>query len=269
MKQMNGKRLLGRTILITGASSGIGEAVAYRAAAEGAVLLLGARNETALSAVAAKCRQLSDLPADFHKLDVGDPASVSAFAAWAQASAGVIDGLVNSAGFGYFAEFTKIDFEMMRKMIEVDLLGTMYMTRVIAEMMIAAGRGGHIINTASQAGKIATPKSTVYSAAKFGVIGFSNALRLELLPLGIRVTTVNLGPVATSFFQIADPTGTYLNKMKGIALDPAKLAKKIVRALTIPRREINAPKIMAAADVLYALFPQIGDQLAGKVFNKK
>ena len=75
--------------------------------------------------------------------------------------------------------------------------------------MIEAGQG-HIINVASMVGKMATAKSTVYSATKFAVLGFSNALRLELKPLGVAVTTVNPGPIQTEFFDKADPTGTYL-----------------------------------------------------------
>ncbi len=78
---------------------------------------------------------------------------------------------------------------------------------------MAERRQGHIINIASMAGKMATAKSTIYSATKFAVLGFSNALRLELKPLGVAVTTVNPGPVATDFFDKADPSGSYLEKV--------------------------------------------------------
>ena len=90
---------------------------------------------------------------------------------------------------------------------------------------MAERRQGHIINIASMAGKMATAKSTVYSATKFAVLGFSNALRLELKPLGVAVTTVNPGPIETNFFDKADPSGSYLEKVGQIVLEPPSWQK--------------------------------------------
>ena len=111
-------------------------------------------------------------------------------------------------------------------MFEVNILGMMVLTQKFAIDM-AERRQGHIINIASMAGKMATAKSTVYSATKFAVLGFSNALRLELKPLGVAVTTVNPGPIETNFFDKADPSGSYLEKVGQIVLEPAKLAKYV------------------------------------------
>ena len=90
---------------------------------------------------------------------------------------------------------------------------------------------GHIINIASMAGKIATANSSVYAATKFAVIGFSDALRLELADKGVYVTTVNPGPIETSFFDQADPSGAYLESVKKFVLSPKYVAKKIIRIL--------------------------------------
>ena len=113
-------------------------------------------------------------------------------------------------------------------------------------------KGGVIVNIASQAGKSATVKSSVYSATKFGVLGYSNALRLELKPYGIHVMTVNPGPIATDFFDKAEPTGKYLEQLGSVVLDP-----------------VNLPKTMNFASKLNVLFPKIGDKLLGSIFNKK
>ena len=106
------------------------------------------------------------------------------------------------------------------------MLGLIQITqRVVLEMK--KRRRGHIINISSQAGKMATPKSAVYAGTKFAVRGFSNALRLELQPFGIYVTTVNPGPIATDFFQRADQDGSYLAKLKHWVLDPQQVAKSL------------------------------------------
>ncbi len=151
---------------------------------------------------------------------------------------------------------------------ESNVLGMMVLTQKIAIQM-AEQKAGHIINVASIAGKIATPKTAVYSATKFAVIGFSNALRLELKPVGVHVTTVNPGPIETAFFDQADPSGNYLANLGSIVLEPNKLARTIVKNMIHPKREINRPHIFGAAAKLYTLFPSVGDYMAGSLFNKK
>jgi len=130
-------------------------------------------------------------------------------------------------------------------------------------------KGGVIVNIASQAGKSATVKSSVYSATKFGVLGYSNALRLELKPYGIHVMTVNPGPIATDFFDKAEPTGKYLEQLGAVVLDPAKVAGEVVKGIEREKREVNLPKTMNFASKLNVLFPKIGDKLLGSIFNKK
>lgn len=181
---------------------------------------------------------------------------------------GRVDILVNNAGFGIFEDFLTFDLGKAYDMFEVNILGMMVLTQKFAIDM-AERRQGHIINIASMAGKMATAKSTVYSATKFAVLGFSNALRLELKPLGVAVTTVNPGPIETNFFDKADPSGSYLEKVGQIVLEPAKLAKMIVRNMRHPKREINQPFILEVASKFYTLFPTIGDYLASGIFNKK
>ena len=119
------------------------------------------------------------------------------------------------------------------------------------------------------AGKIATANSSVYAATKFAVIGFSDALRLELADKGVYVTTVNPGPIETGFFDQADPSGAYLESVKKFVLSPKYVAKKIVRILGKNKREVNLPRLLAVAYKGYTLFPTIADYLARTSFNYK
>lgn len=261
-------KLKGKVVLVTGASAGLGKKICYEAAKQGAIVVACARRIDELTKVKQTCASLSKHEAYCYQLDVSDPKQVDQVLAAIALEVGAIDVLVNNAGFGIFEEFVAFDFEQTRQMFEVNVLGLMYITQKIAAQMVKQ-RHGKIINIASIAGKIATPKTAVYSATKFAVLGFSNALRLELKPFGIDVTTVNPGPMETNFFTTADPSGNYIKGVQPFLSSPETLAKKIVRAMTRRTREINQPKLMDAAAKAYILFPKIGDRLAGGIMNKK
>lgn len=257
-----------KLVLVTGASGGLGEQICYQAAKKGAIVIACARRYEVLKTVTERCQQLSGQPAYPYQLNVADYDSVERVVSSVTEKFGTIDVLVNNAGFGIFEEFLDFDLNQSKKMFEVNVLGMMTLTQKFAVGMVDKGQG-HIINIASMAGKMATAKSTVYSATKFAVLGFSNALRLELKPLGVHVTVVNPGPIATDFFSKADASGDYLEKIDAIVLQPDKLAKKIVATIEHPKREINQPYVMELAARCYTLFPHVGDFLAGSIFNKK
>ena len=153
-------------------------------------------------------------------------------------------------------------------MLQLNLNALIKITQHFVPRFIEA-KSGVFVNIASQAGKSATVKSSVYSATKFGVLGYSNALRLELKPHGIHVMTVNPGPIATDFFDKAEPTGKYLEQLGSVVLDPVKVAGEVVKGIEREKREVNLPKSMNFASKLNVLFPKIGDKLLGSIFNKK
>lgn len=268
--------LMGRTnrslqdkiVLITGASSGLGEQIAYQAASEKAIVILAARRRERLEQIERRCRELSGRPAYSYRLDVGSPEQIAAVVPDILARMGAVDVLVNNAGFGFFAEALATPQSLANEMFKVNVLGLIQITKLIAADMKKRG-AGHIINIASQASKMATPKSAVYAATKFAVRGYSNALRLELKPFGIYVTTVNIGPMQTDFFIHADPSGSYLEKIDRWVLDPKVVAAKVTACMLTDKREINLPRIMEIGAKLYLLFPRIGDFLAGGIFNRK
>ncbi|BDP73534.1 short-chain dehydrogenase [Enterococcus faecium] len=257
-----------KVVLVTGSSGGLGAQICYEAAKQGAIVISCARRMAFVEGVRDECRRLSGKEAYAFKVDVSNPESVDELYEKVMEEVGRVDILVNNAGFGIFEDFLTFDLGKILLPKCFPSVPMMVLTQKFAIDM-AERRQGHIINIASMAGKMATAKSTVYSATKFAVLGFSNALRLELKPLGVAVTTVNPGPIETNFFDKADPSGSYLEKVGQIVLEPAKLAKMIVRNMRHPKREINQPFILEVASKFYTLFPTIGDYLASGIFNKK
>lgn len=262
------KKLRGKVILITGASGGLGEKIALQAASQGAIIIGVARRRARLEKVIAQCKQLSKEEAYAFELDVANKEQITEVVTNILKKIPKIDYLINNAGFGLMENFEDLDINRVEDMFQVNVLGLMRMTQLIAKQMKVQGNG-QIVNIASMAGKIATPKASAYAATKFAVIGFSNALRLELASSSINVLTVNPGPMRTEFFTHADKDNTYLKSLGKIVIDPEKLAKRIVRNLGSKRREINAPWYMQVGSVAYNLFPKLGDYLTGGVFNKK
>lgn len=176
--------------------------------------------------------------------------------------------LVNNAGFGIFESALDASLEDMKAMFEVNVFGLIACTKMALPHMIRQDKG-HIINIASQAGKIATPKSSLYAATKHAVLGYSNSLRMELAETGVNVTTVNPGPIQTDFFKTADKKGDYVKSVGRWMLDPDRVAKKIVSAMMTNKREINLPGWMNSVSKLYQLFPSLVERTGRSAFYKK
>ena len=205
------------TILITGASGGLAQEM-VKLLPNDQLILLGRNKE--------KLAQLygNHPHAEWIEIDITDDSALETLLADLYLRYGKIDVLINNAGYGIFEEFDQISDQDIHQMFEVNAFALMNLSRRIAARM-KESRKGHIINIVSMAGLIATGKSSLYSATKFAAIGFSNALRLELTPYGVFVTTVNPGPIRTGFFDQADPDGTYLKSVERFLLEPAAVAK--------------------------------------------
>ncbi|GKQ42765.1 oxidoreductase [Companilactobacillus sp. RD055328] len=260
------KDLMNKTVVITGASSGIGRAVAIQSVQRGAKVILLARNLDKLNEVKDICNQIWANSATVYQLDIQDTDNLDEVVT----NIDQVDVLLNAAGFGDFSKnYVDTDFADIKDVFNTNVLGLMYMSRVIASKMIEQGFG-HIINIGSMAGKIPTAKATAYAATKAAVIAFSDGLRLELKPFNVQVTSVNPGPVDTNFFGMADPSGNYITNLQKMPmsdmlfLKPDQLALEIVNAFGTHKREINRPRIMAVASVLYKVAPEIGDYLTDK-----
>lgn len=251
-----------RIIVITGASGGIAEEMIKRLPSEDGLVLLG-RSQDKLEEM---YRHVSNKTCI--GLDITDNEALESVVDQIYLQYGRIDIFVNNAGFGEFKSYNNYDFDSIEEMFDVNTLATIHFSRLVGKRMAEEGHG-HIINIASMAGLIASAKSTIYSATKFAVIGFSNALRLELAEHHVYVTTVNPGPIDTTFFDRADPTGEYLKSIERFSLKPEVVAKRIIKIMGKNKRELNMPFALAMAHKCYTLFPKISDFLARKVFNFK
>ncbi|AXI09791.1 oxidoreductase [Oceanobacillus zhaokaii] len=262
------RNLRNKNIVITGASSGIGEQVALKVAQLGARPILMARSAEKLKEIAEQINQQTEVNCLYYQLDVSDMEQVKAVFEELFQEVGSIDILLNNAGFGIFDTFEEASLEDIENMFAVNVLGLMGCTKaVLPEMMKKSS--GHIINVASQAGKLATPKSSGYAASKHAVLGFTNSIRMELKKTGISVSAVNPGPIATDFFEQADKSGNYVKSVQKFMLHSEKVADCIVQLMIHPKRELNLPWWMNLGSVLYLLFPRIADKLFGGVLDKK
>ncbi|WP_247940996.1 SDR family NAD(P)-dependent oxidoreductase [Streptococcus oralis] len=250
-----------RTILITGASGGLAQEM-VKLLPNDQLILLG-RNKEKLAQLYAKHPNV-----ELIEIDITDDSALEALVADLYLRYGKIDVLINNAGYGIFEEFDQISDQDIHQMFEVNTFALMNLSCRLGARMKERGKG-HIINIVSMAGLIATAKSSLYSATKFAAIGFSNALRLELMPYGVYVTTVNPGPIRTGFFDQADPDGSYLKSVDRFLLEPDAVARKIVKITGKNKRELNLPFLLNLAHKFYTLFPKLADKLAGETFNYK
>lgn len=189
----------GQAVWITGASSGIGEALAKAMAVEGAHLILSARRKEELERVADVCKTAAGgrdcttvLP-----LDVTDEASLPKAVEDAKSAVGRIDMLINNAGISQRSLAVDTDMDTYRKIMEVDVFGQIALTKAVLPVMLAQGQG-HIAVTASVAGKIGVSYRTGYCAAKHAVVGFFDALRAEVAASGLSVSTIIPGYIQTN-----------------------------------------------------------------------
>ena len=224
-------------VWITGASSGIGAALARAYGARGHRLVLSGRNEAALAAVAAQCA-VDSLLLPFEAADFA-AAQAAADRAWEWS--GGIDVLVNNAGISQRSLAIDTDFAVYQRMIEVDLLGPIALTQALLQRMVARG-SGRIVMMSSLAGKIGSPLRSAYSAAKHGLIGYADALRVELNQAGIEVVVATPGSVRT---DVSRNSMTADGSRRGesdasidTGLDPDDFAARLLAAIDAGQREI-------------------------------
>jgi NADP-dependent 3-hydroxy acid dehydrogenase YdfG len=187
--------LEGRKVLITGGSSGIGEATALAMAAEGAAIAIGARRKDRLDDLAGRIEGDGGTAVAI-EADITDEDQAKALVEGAHEALGGLDCLVNNAGVMLLGPLQGADPDEWRTMIEVNCLGLLYCTHYALPLMRDGG-GGDVVNVSSVAGRVAALGSGVYNMTKWGVVGYSEALRQEALHIGVRVTIIEPGYVET------------------------------------------------------------------------
>ena len=263
------QNLKDKVVLITGASSGFGENAALLFAKEGCKVVLAARRIDRLQAIAAKI-QAEGGEAIAIPVDVINPADVDNMVKSTLDLYGQIDILFNNAGIGrvdWFENHSTIrDIDML---VQVNLTSLMYVTRVVLPYMLKRGEG-HIINMVSVAGLITTPLITSYSASKHGARAFTDALRREVAPLGIKVSGIYPGPAKTEFGQHVGKNKAYgsIKKSIDIHMTSEYVARRVVDVAKRPRRSLVIPWWFRIVITFDMLFPVVVDWIS-YAFSKK
>jgi NADP-dependent 3-hydroxy acid dehydrogenase YdfG len=227
-----------KVVAITGASSGIGEATALACAKAGAKVALAARRSERIDALASRI-EADGGRAVAIKTDIADEASARAFVEGAREQLGGLHGLVNNAGVMLLGPVEGADTNQWRQMVDVNCLGLLYCTHAALPIMREEG-AGHIVNVSSVAGRVASLGSAVYNLTKWGVNGFSEALRQEALHANIRVTIIEPGFVKTELQGHNEGNPIVMEAIEKMReqideLEASDIADAIAYALTRPQ----------------------------------
>lgn len=250
-----------KVVIVTGASSGIGEAAAREFGREGAKVVLAARRMDRLETLAEEINRMGTgaqalaVEADLSRLE-----DIQSLISQTVDTFGRIDVLVNNAGFGRLDWLENLDPKKdIESQFDVNVLGVVQTTRQALPVMIRQ-RAGHIINMCSMAGLIATPTYTIYAACKHAVHGFSEALRREVKPWGIDVSLIYPGGVATEFNQhIGFKRKTQTGTPKILSQTADEVGRAVVELVRRPRAMWLIPRLWSLPALLNKLFPSIVD----------
>jgi len=248
-----------KTVVITGASSGIGRAAAYEFAHRGAKLVIAARRGERLEEVARECRSFgvtcTTIVADVTKRDDCERLI---------ASAGQVDVLVNNAGFAIFDPIEKSTAGDLESMMQTNYFGTVYCTKAVLPQMLDRGDGS-IVNVSSIAGIMGYARMGGYCATKFAIIGFSEALRDEVIGRGVRVALVCPGTTDTDFFVKAERGKMPAASRLILAVKPERVARAIADAAEDGKYRRILPPFAALYMRLKEMFPRIAHLLMRRV----
>jgi short-subunit dehydrogenase len=238
-----------KAVVITGASRGIGRAVAVAAGQRGARLGLVARTGPDLEAVLAEGGGRGAVAV----ADVGDRQQITRAIGDLEATLGRIDVLVANAGIGLYGPFAACDLDDADRLVRVNVLGTLYAVRSALPGMIERHQG-HVVVLGSIAGRLGAPFEAVYSATKFAQTGFAEALSVEVAPLGIGVSLISPGPVSTEFFAAR---GHAYDRGFPKPVSPERVARVVLRAVDGERADQHVPRWLRSALVIRHLVPPL------------
>jgi short-subunit dehydrogenase len=247
-------RISGKTALVTGASSGIGRDTAIDLARRGATVAICARRLDRLEETLLECRKHAP-KSQAYPGDVRDRTQVARIVAAARADLGPIDILVNNAGVSAYHLFTEAPEEQFEELMRANYFSAVYFTRELIPSMIQR-RSGAVVFVSSFAGRIATWRHTAYSASKFAMTGFAEALYYEVKSRGVHVAVIQPGAIRTEMFD----TGPGFEHLRHVVepqfVGTEVVTRAIAKAIEKERFELFAPARYAIVWKLRALFPR-------------
>jgi NAD(P)-dependent dehydrogenase (short-subunit alcohol dehydrogenase family) len=232
------KSLKGKICLITGAGSGIGRDVAIVAARRGARLILTSQTPAKLESTVSHIRLLGGEVLYSEALDIASYESVRMFSKEVTERFGAVDILINVAGISLWGAVERLDYARWRKVIDINLFGTIHFIENFIPQMVSANKGGHVVNVSSAAGILGMPLHAAYSASKYGIVGITDVLYIDLKPHGIGVSLVCPGAVKTPIMDSTEVVGSneesrakFRKIFDRLAIPSAKAAESIVRGI--------------------------------------
>lgn len=256
-------KLDNKTVLITGASSGFGKAVALRMAQDNCNLILSARNLEKLTLVEAEIKQVNPqvktkiIPADLLKID-----DIKKLFSEVKAYTNTLDLVFNNAGLGHVDYLVNQTDEQIKEIIDINVTSMILVSKYSAEIMIEQ-KNGHIIMTSSLAGLITVPQWAVYVASKWAITGFASSLEMELKPYNIIVSTIHPGPVDTEFFA-KDKADIKLKNLTSV-IPVSVVSDKVYEIALKKGGQHPIPAISKTYSIIYRFFPGLAKTLVQKV----
>ena len=247
----------GKTVLITGASSGIGMGFALRVAKDGGTVMLDARREDKLKEVQKKVEELGG-KAEVYPTDVTDSKQIKQLFLKATKGGRKLDLVFNNAGIGFVGNIYDIPADEIVNILDVNVKGMILVAKYASEVMTRQN-SGHIIFCSSLAGLVTLPQWSVYAASKWAITGFADSIRPELKKFNIKVTTLHPGAVLTEFF---DPTKASIDISKmGKALTIEEVAEELYKAAFTGKRKIIIPGSSHMFSTVYRFFPSMAEKM--------
>jgi short-subunit dehydrogenase len=232
------KSIKGKICLITGAGSGIGKDVAIVAARRGARLILTSQTPAKLESTVSDIRRLGGEVLYSEALDMASYESVHTFSKEVTERFGAVDILINVAGISLWGAVEHLDYARWRKVIDINLFGTIHFIENFIPQMVSAHKGGHVVNVSSAAGMLGMPLHAAYSASKYGIVGITDVLYIDLKPHGINVSLVCPGAVKTPIMDSTEVVGSneesrerFRKVFERVAIPSSTAAESIVRGI--------------------------------------
>lgn len=254
-------KLQGKTVLVTGASAGIGKAIALRAGQDGATVIIASRNLDKMNSVKSEVEKAGG-KCKVYQTDVSKVDDVRNLFLAATKDGRVLDVVVANAGIGFIGEIEELAVEQIKNMINVNLTGTIITAKFASEIMVRQ-RYGHIFMTSSMAGLITLPQWSVYCATKWGITGFADSIRHEMKNYGVQVTTIHPGAVKTEFFD-KDKADIDISKM-GDAIEPSEVADRFYDAVFTDQKKVLVPDLVRNFSLMYKFAPGMTDKMIEKM----